>query len=117
MTGSDIEGVAGYLGIDPDTFIPDYCTPSGSKYVLKQKEGGYCVFWDSLCTIHPVKPLMCRAWPFIPGVLIDYNNWRIMAGSCPGIRTDVPESTVRRIVGLEVRKLYDRKRLKQMGVA
>ncbi|MEZ4524987.1 MAG: YkgJ family cysteine cluster protein [Desulfobacterales bacterium] len=66
---------------------------SGSRPVLAQS--GYCVFWkEKICTIHPVKPRMCKAWPFIQSVLTDVNNWRMMAGSCPGMRTDVPDDMI-----------------------
>jgi hypothetical protein len=62
---------------------------------LAQAENGYCVFWkDKICTIHPVKPRMCKAWPFIPNVLKDPQNWLIMAGFCPGIRTDITPSEI-----------------------
>jgi Fe-S-cluster containining protein len=72
---------------------------SGSGWVLAQGEDGYCVFARSaLCTIHPVKPRMCRSWPFIEGVLRDPGNWAIMAGACPGMRTDISEKTIVRCV-------------------
>jgi hypothetical protein len=45
---------------------------------------------------------MCKAWPFIESVLIDMNNWHIMAALCPGIRTDVPENKVRECVKKEL---------------
>jgi Fe-S-cluster containining protein len=67
--------------------------------VLAQGEDGYCVFAHrALCRIHPVKPRMCRAWPFIESVLRHPGNWKIMAGACPGMRTDVSEDTVVRCV-------------------
>ncbi|MCJ7773643.1 MAG: YkgJ family cysteine cluster protein, partial [Desulfobacterales bacterium] len=59
-----------------------------------QNNNGYCVFWDGLCVIHPVKPRMCRAWPFIEGVLADVANWHIMEQFCPGIRTDMPDDMI-----------------------
>jgi len=57
--------------------------------VLAQRADGYCIFWDRLCTIHPVKPRMCRAWPFIESILVDPQNWLTMAASCPGMSTDI----------------------------
>jgi hypothetical protein len=41
---------------------------------------------------------MCRNWPFIPAVLEEVANWRIMADSCPGMRTNFPEEIVARVV-------------------
>ncbi len=94
VTESDIKAISDYIRTDPRQFISDYCQMSGNRPVLAQGENGYCVFWDKLCTIHPVKPRMCSAWPFIRSVLNDLRNWQIMAASCPGIRTDIPDETV-----------------------
>jgi uncharacterized protein len=95
VTRADIEAIADYIDSDPETFVDEYCVLSGSKPVLKQAETGYCIFWDGLCTIHPVKPRMCEAWPFLRCVLTDINNWRIMSNSCPGIQTDVSDSRIK----------------------
>ncbi len=102
VTEKDIEAIADYIKTDPERFVANYCQMSGSRPVLAQDENGYCVFWDRLCTIHPVKPRMCRAWPFIESVLVDINNWHIMAASCPGIRVDVPDNVVKECVKKEL---------------
>ncbi len=100
VTEMDIENIAEYIGTLPETFIKDYCQMSGSRPVLAQKDDQFCVFWDEtkLCTIHPVKPRMCRAWPFIQGILADPKNWEIMSNSCPGIRMDFPLTVVEKCV-------------------
>jgi len=103
VTESDIKAISDYIRTDPRRFIRDYCQMSGSRPVLAQGENGYCVFWDKLCTIHPVKPRMCRAWPFIRSVLTDIRNWKIMAASCPGIRTDISDEIVEACVRKELK--------------
>jgi len=62
----------------------------------------YCIFWDGLCTIHSVKPRMCKTWPFIESILVDTINWSIMASLCPGIRTDVPNRIIKKRVAEEL---------------
>ncbi len=104
VTAKDIEAIAGYIKTDPESFVDNYCNISGSKLVLAQGENGYCIFWDDICTIHPVKPHMCRQWPFIKSILIDADNWDIMANQCPGIRTDVPDSVVLKCVKKKLSK-------------
>jgi Fe-S-cluster containining protein len=96
LTDRDIETIAEYVQKDPDVFRVNYCRTSDSKTFLTQQPSGYCIFWDRdhACTIHPVKPRMCRQWPYIESVLIDVDNWRIMASMCPGIRTDVPDHRI-----------------------
>ncbi|MCJ8501948.1 YkgJ family cysteine cluster protein [Desulfatitalea alkaliphila] len=98
VTDADIRNIAAFLNMPAETVRRRYCTLSGGKPLLAQADNGYCVFWDRICTIHPVKPRMCRHWPFIAGVLIDPLNWRTMADSCPGIHPDVDEATLRRWV-------------------
>lgn len=105
ITEKDILAISEYLHTDPARFVKECCQMSGSKPVLAVGENGYCLFWqDKRCGIHPVKPKMCRAWPFIQSVLTDISNWRIMAASCPGIRTDIPDDEIRKCVSREVRK-------------
>jgi uncharacterized protein len=89
VTKDNIQEIAAYIGTDPDAFVEKYCRLSGGKPVLAQQENGFCIFWDEVCTIHPVKPRMCREWPFIRSVLTDAANWHIMAASCPGIHKNV----------------------------
>ena len=103
LTEKDIKAIAAYIHTDPDFFVEKYCQMSGKKPVLAQAENGYCIFWDNkICTIHPVKPKMCRAWPFIESVLTDTGNWRAMAASCPGMRTDLPDDVIRECVEREL---------------
>ena len=104
VTEKDIETIAGHTNTDPGSFVDNYCRISGKKPVLAQKEDFYCIFWDGLCTIHPVKPRMCREWPFIKSVLVDIDNWYIMAGLCPGMRTDIPDSIIKECVRKELTK-------------
>ena len=71
VTESDIQAIADYLHEDPKRFKSKYCQLSGSRYVLAQADNGYCIFWDKLCRIHPVKPRMCLKWPYLSAVLAD----------------------------------------------
>jgi len=106
VTDRDIEVIAGFIGSDPRRFAAEYCIPSGNRLMLAQRGDGYCIFWDGLCKIHAVKPLMCRKWPFIESLLVDFDNWLIMADSCPGIRTNVSADTLENFLKLKI--LHDR---------
>ena len=104
VTEKEIKAIVNYLNTDPESFVDNYCQVSGGKPVLAQGRNAYCVFWDGLCTIHPVKPRMCRNWPFLKSVLVDINNWHIMAELCPGIRKDLPDSVIKECVRKELTK-------------
>lgn len=108
LTKNDIIVISAHLNIDTERFLTIYCTYSGSRPILAQKENGYCVFWDKLCLIHSVKPRMCKVWPFIDSVVTDIGNWEIMSAFCPGIITDYPSAAIQSCVRKEVEKTGDR---------
>ena len=95
VTRQDIERISSYIGVDPHGFVEAFCCLSGGRPVLAQRNDGHCVFWDSVCTIHPVKPQMCREWPYIESLLIDFDNWNLMASMCPGINKHAPPHVVK----------------------
>lgn len=105
LSSRDIKNIADYLRISPQQMIADYCQYAGKTLQLAQRKDGYCIFWDQLCTIHPVKPRMCKAWPFIENVLVDPGNWQIMAGVCAGINPDVPTERLKACIRQQLNKL------------
>ena len=107
VTGEDIKKICDYIEADPETFLDKYCDMSGSRPVLTTAESGSCIFFDpdKQCTIHPVKPYMCKAWPFIKTLLSNPENWDIMANSCPGMKKGVSHRDIRSIVRIEKDKL------------
>ena len=94
VSRQEIEAISRYIGTDSRRFVAEYCKLSGKKPLLAQRSDGYCIFWDELCTINPVKPQMCKRWPFLKSLLVDSTNWQIMADSCPGIQPDVAVHTL-----------------------
>lgn len=94
LSENDITAISEYVGMEPAQFVETCCRMSGGRPVLAQSGSGYCLFWDRVCTIHAVKPSMCRSWPYIRSVLADVANWHSMASCCPGIRTDVPDEVI-----------------------
>lgn len=105
VSRADIAAIAAFLARDPADVIERCCYRSGGRTLLAQRPDGYCIFWDQACRIHPVKPRMCRRWPFIESVVADPGNWRIMAAVCPGMRADLPldgvQECVRRVLASE----------------
>lgn len=94
LSESDIPKIARYLGISVTRLVREYTQLSGERRLIAQAANGYCAFWDRVCTIHPVKPRMCRQWPFIRSLLVDVGNWRAMAASCPGMAADAPDALI-----------------------
>lgn len=104
LTEENVAQIAHFLGMDAGRFLREKCRMSSGRPLLAQAENGYCAFWDRLCTIYPVRPAMCRRWPFIENLLRDIGNWQIMAGSCPGIRIDVADAAVLACVRQELER-------------
>ena len=94
LTQSDLGAIANFLGISEVECLQRFCSFSGRRPILAQRPDGYCVFFNHNCSIHPVKPRMCRNWPYIESLLVDIHNWQIMAASCPGMRRDIDEESL-----------------------
>jgi Fe-S-cluster containining protein len=107
VTDADVSNISTYIGSDPEQFTTEYCDKSGSRHVLTLGKDGRCIFFDTerQCTIHPVKPYMCKAWPFIKTIIKNPENWNAMGNSCPGMKKDVPDEDLKRIVALESEKI------------
>ncbi len=105
VSKTDIKRIADHIGSNPETFVNDYCDGSGSRFVLTQNADGRCIFFKKNCSIHPVKPYMCRAWPFIKTLVENPENWDAMANSCSGIRKGIAPEILRSIVKKEIAKL------------
>lgn len=107
VTEKDIENIAGFIGVTPAAFLETYCRMSGGKPLIASGPDGKCVFFDPerQCTIHSVKPKMCRAWPFIENLLRAPGNWALMAQACPGIRTGFTAEQIQACVRKELEAL------------
>ncbi|PID77977.1 MAG: zinc/iron-chelating domain-containing protein [Deltaproteobacteria bacterium] len=94
-----IQEIADYLNISTEELKERYLTLSSSrKYMIATKEDGKCIFFMKNCTIHPVKPRMCREWPFLPAVIKVPENWEYMADACPGIKTNIDKKKLREFI-------------------
>jgi len=105
MTPEDVDSIAAFIGMSPERFVETCCQIVDGMPVISQGEDGRCLFFHGNCSIHEVKPRMCRAWPFIDAVARVPSNWDLMAEACPGIRTGFPHEVIRRIVCQEQSKL------------
>ncbi|MDZ7664781.1 MAG: YkgJ family cysteine cluster protein [Desulfotignum sp.] len=106
VTPEDMVRISTYIQADPEEFIGRYCDMTGAGPVLTQGPDKRCIFFDQekQCTIHPVKPRMCRAWPFLKTVVTNPENWEAMASACPGMVPSVPRADLVRIVADHIRE-------------
>jgi len=59
-------------------------SPMGPRLTVAD---GVCVFLmaGGFCRVHPVKPFICRQWPFLPALLVDPDELENAKTACPGI--------------------------------
>lgn len=63
----------------------------GEHQIQMLIEDGHCIFYEPAvgCTVHDGRPWRCRQWPLHPSILADEANFKAIAASCPGIKTEL----------------------------
>ena len=91
VSPTDLQRLATYLNLRPSEFVERYTEHGAKKLKLRTAENGACVFFceDKGCMIHAAKPVVCRAWPFFKGNLVDPISFSMAKDYCPGINKDV----------------------------
>ena len=77
--------IAKYRSQEVSCFIDTFLYPFGSGYSISEHADGRCIFFQKGCTIYPVRPTQCRAFPFWFENLRSLKKWRRATRECPGI--------------------------------
>ena len=79
--------MAALLPMPVAEFCRNYVEDSVTGPRLTVAANGSCVFLleGNLCRVHPVKPFICRQWPFLPILLLEADELEHAKGACPGI--------------------------------
>lgn len=82
----EIAALAAHLRVGVEAFGRRWLRRVGRRYALLERPGGDCVFYRSGrgCTVHPVRPRQCRAFPFWPEHLRDPSAWDALKRECEG---------------------------------
>lgn len=85
------ELIAQYLKMPVAELIRDFLEETPLGLAVRNKPEGGCIFQeDSRCRIHPVKPRICRDWPFLPAILLHEEEFAAAKTVCAGL---APESS------------------------
>ncbi len=86
----EVEEMAALLNMPVEDFCRAYVESSALGPRLMVADNGFCVFLmeGNLCRVHPVKPFICRQWPFLPALLADPDELEHAKGACPGINPE-----------------------------
>ena len=89
LSEHDIDSIAKFLKLNKGSFISRYTRRveifHEPRLSLIEKPPFDCIFWDSLCTIYPVRPYQCRSYPFWKRNLVSEREWEKVGNICPGI--------------------------------
>jgi len=83
----EVAAMAALLSMSVDDFCGSYMEDSVTGPRLTVAANGCCVFLleGNFCRVHPVKPFICRQWPFLPALLVNPDELEHAKGACPGI--------------------------------
>ncbi|MDP6977763.1 MAG: YkgJ family cysteine cluster protein [Myxococcota bacterium] len=88
LSEDEIHALAEHLGEDEAAFRERATRRAGRLgVVLREKRNRDCLFHDPKvgCTVYPVRPRQCDAYPFWRANLVDRETWAKEALSCPGL--------------------------------
>jgi uncharacterized protein len=85
----EVEAMAALLTLP----VPEFCRLYMEASALGPRltvADGVCVFLmaGGLCRVHPVKPFICRQWPFLPALLVDPDELANAKTACPGLNPE-----------------------------
>lgn len=94
VTAPEIDAIAAHLRVSPADFTAQHTrrTTSGRRSLLERRNGD-CEFLlrdangKTRCSIHAVRPVQCRTWPFWGSNLESAEAWTAAAADCPGMNT------------------------------
>ncbi len=87
LTENDVIRAAAYLGLAQADFEATYIYRTRHQRRIRKPRGkSQCPFLAGRgCSIHPVKPVQCRLFPFWPELVEDRRAWAQTQSWCPGI--------------------------------
>jgi len=93
LSKEEIRRISEFLKIGEEEFKRRYCKKKKQRYELLTRSSGYCIFLKEdgerkICMIHPVKPDLCKKWPFFKSIISDEDEWKMAKDACPGINPD-----------------------------
>lgn len=86
LTEDDLSRAANYLGVSRDAFEAKYVIRYPTVLRLRKPPDSQCHFLtEQGCSIHPVKPVQCRVYPYWPELVESRAAWIEEGRRCPGI--------------------------------
>ena len=94
------------MELTPKQFKRRYAKREDGNLLLTTPQDSDCHFLEeSGCSIHAVKPVQCRTFPFWPANVKTRRDWKALKSYCPGI--GVGDPLARNDVRREVQECAD----------
>ena len=108
LAEGDVERIAQFLGMPAIEFERRYVYRTARRMRLRVPRASQCYFLrDGGCSIHSVKPVQCRVFPFWPELVESRREWRKTARYCPGMdKGPLVQIDVARAQADEMRQAY-----------
>ena len=108
LTEADLERIAEYVGMTVREFEQRHVYRTKHLLRLRVPRHQQCHFLrDGGCSIHAVKPVQCRVFPFWPELVGNKRNWRKAGEWCPGIgKGQLEQIQVARAVARDMRDAH-----------
>lgn len=87
----EIREIAEYTSTPIQLFRTHHTRQIDGRTSLLEVDNGDCEYLardedgKARCTIHPVRPLQCRTWPFWESNIRSARTWSLTARNCPGM--------------------------------
>jgi len=88
VTPAEHEAMAAYLHLTPQDFAARFLVETAMGPQLATRNGSCVMQKDELCLVHPVKPRICREWPFLQALLEHADEFAAAKEACPGLAPD-----------------------------
>lgn len=108
LTEDDLKRIAEYVGLTAEEFERRHVYRTKNLTRLRVPRKQQCFFLrDGGCSIHAVKPVQCRAFPYWPELIDDKREWKKAGSWCPGIgKGELVQIEAAREVAEEMRAAY-----------
>ncbi|MGR3219975.1 MAG: YkgJ family cysteine cluster protein [Candidatus Anammoxibacter sp.] len=84
----DIQNIADHLRMPIEKFSKTFIRKVYGRYSLTEFKTGDCVMYKNGCSIYPVRPYQCKAFPFWLSNIETEEAWDSLKELCPGIDCD-----------------------------
>jgi uncharacterized protein len=88
VTPAEMNALAEFLGLSREELARRYLISSPLGLQVAARNGACIFLEDKRCRVHPVKPRICREWPFLPALLAHADEFEAAKEACPGLAPD-----------------------------